>query len=136
MKPPITPIPLHWDWERDIPPAPGLVVGQMIYLSGQCAFDPGGKVVAPRDMIAQADRCFANIQDILGRVGASMTDIVKLTTYFTEPLSRERAEQYWDVRRRYFGDYRPASTGVQVASLILPELVVEIEAIACLPEQR
>nr|WP_053000183.1 RidA family protein [Sphingomonas sp. Y57] len=135
MKPHIAPIPLHWDWERDIPPAPGLIVNQTIYLSGQCAFDPQGHVVAPYDMVAQADRCFSNIQHILARAGASMADIVKLTTYFTEPLSRELAEQYWDVRRRYFGDYRPASTGVQVASLILPELVIEIEAIACLPGQ-
>jgi enamine deaminase RidA (YjgF/YER057c/UK114 family) len=104
--------------------------GNTLYLAGQVAYDENGEVFAPGDLVRQAERVFDTIREILAREGASMTDIVRLVNYFAVPLSREVAEQYWEVRRRVFGDHRPASTGVQVVSLIEEGLVIEIEAIA------
>ncbi|MNO06943.1 hypothetical protein D3C81_2289360 [compost metagenome] len=57
-----------------------------------------------------------------------MSDIVKLTTYFACPLTSDVTKAYWGVRKHYFGDYRPASTGVEVSALIFPSLLIEIEA--------
>jgi enamine deaminase RidA (YjgF/YER057c/UK114 family) len=119
-----------WDWERTLPPAPAIRTGNIVFLSGQIAIGPDGNCVGKGDIIAQAERCFENIEDILGRAGGTMQDVVKMVTYFIEPLSPELAQRYWAVRKRFFGDYRPASTGVQVKALYGPEFLIEIEAVA------
>ena len=58
--------------------------------------------------------------------------MVKLVTYFACPLTDQVRQDYWTVRRHYFGDHSPASTGVQVAALIFPTVLLEIEAVALL----
>jgi enamine deaminase RidA (YjgF/YER057c/UK114 family) len=63
-----------------------------------------------------------------------MTDIVKLTTYFACELTENVTAEYWAVRQQHFGAYKPASTGVQVDALIYPNVLIEIEAIAVLPD--
>lgn len=127
-------VPCKWPREATLPLAPGIIAGDFLYLSGKTARDENGDSVGTGDMVAQADQCFKNIQDVIGRVGASMTDIVKLTTFFTVPLNMEVATKYWEVRRKYFGEYKPASSGLQVAALLSPELLIEIEAIVYLPQ--
>jgi enamine deaminase RidA (YjgF/YER057c/UK114 family) len=130
--PHVTSIAANWDWEKDMPPAPGIQAGNTVYLSGQIAFGPDGMLVGVGDLTAQTRQCFENIRAILGRIGGSMGDIVKMTTYFTGKLNEDLAREYWAVRREVFGDYRPASTGVQVQALLLPECLIEIEVIAVL----
>ncbi|WP_264214332.1 RidA family protein [Leisingera thetidis] len=125
-----TSVAAEWEWEKDMPPAPGIRAGDTIYLSGQIALDSAGKVVGEGDLIAQTRQCFDNIKAILAREGATMRDIVKMTTYFSCPLSAEVTRDYWKVRAEYFGDYRPASTGVSISSLVFPSLLVEIDVIA------
>ncbi len=120
----------QWEWEKDMPPAPAVRVGNTLYLSGQIALGANGEVVGEGDLIAQARQCFENIKAILGREGASMSDVVKMTTYFACPLNAEVSREYWKVRAAYFGDHRPASTGVAVSALIFPTILIEIEAIA------
>lgn len=105
--------------------------GDTIYLAGQVALDEEtGEIVAPGDLAKQAEKIFDNIRAVLARENASLSDVVKLVTYFSIPLDQEVAEEYWEVRKRAFGSHKPASTGVQVVSLIHPDLVVEVEAIA------
>jgi enamine deaminase RidA (YjgF/YER057c/UK114 family) len=120
----------QWEWEKDMPPAPAVRVGNTLYLSGQIALGANGEVVGEGELIAQARQCFENIKAILEREGASMSDVVKMTTYFACPLTAEVSREYWKVRAEYFGDYRPASTGVAVSALIFPTILIEIEAIA------
>lgn len=120
----------EWDWEKDMPPAPAIRAGNTLYLSGQIALNPQGKVVAESDLAGQARQCFENIKAILAREGAVMRDIVKMTTYFACPLTDQVTRDYWTVRAAYFGDYRPASTGVSVNALIWPSILIEIEVIA------
>lgn len=128
--PHIKSVPPEWEWEKDMPPAPAIRAGNTIYLSGQIALGPDGKVVGEGDVIAQARQCFENIKAILKREGAAMSDIVKMTTYYACPLTEAVRKDYWNVRKEYFGDYRPASTGVAISALIYPTILIEIEATA------
>ncbi|WP_190814095.1 RidA family protein [Saccharopolyspora pogona] len=116
--------------EADRPIAASLRAGNTIYLAGQIADTADGIVQAPDDVIAQAAIIFEKIRDILAAEGASFTDVVKLVTYFAVPLDVEVSRKYWEVRRRFFGDHKVASTGIQVAALIYPECLIEIEATA------
>lgn len=132
----IVSIDAEWAWERTMPPAPAVRAGSTVYLSGQIALGPDGKLVGEGDLTAQAHQCFQNIRAILARTGGSMTDVVKLVTYFRCELTEAVTKDYWAVRKQYFGEYRPASTGVQVAALIYPTVLLEIEAIAVLASRE
>lgn len=101
-----------------------------IYISGQIAFDKDGKLVGAGDMQAQAEQVFKNLEAALTAAGAKFSDVVKMNSYITD-MSRIQAVR--DVRARYFKDSLPASTFVQVAGLVRPDLLLEIEVVAVLP---
>jgi enamine deaminase RidA (YjgF/YER057c/UK114 family) len=118
----------------DTPLTQGVKVGNFIYLSGKVALDDSGNVVGPGDLVAQARKCFESIQDVLAVAGASLADLVKLTTYFTVDITDPAVTRaYWNVREEFLGSHKPASTGLRVQSLIHPELLLEIDAVAVLP---
>jgi len=98
-----------------------------VYIAGQIAFDKDGKVVGAGDMKAQAEQVFKNLQAALTAAGAKFSDVVKMNSYITD-MSKVQAVR--DVRARYFSDTTPASTFVQVAGLVRPELLLEIEVVA------
>src|SRR6185369_15437301 len=98
-----------------------------IYISGQIAYDKDGKVVGPGDMKAQAEQVFKNLEAALTAAGARFSDVVKMNSYITD---MSKAPAVREVRSRYFGETVPASTFVQVAGLVRPELMLEIEVIA------
>ena len=98
-----------------------------IYVSGQIAFDKDGKVVGVGDMKAQAEQVFKNLEIALSAAGAKFSDVVKMNSYITD-MSKVQAVR--DVRARYFSESTPASTFVQVAGLVRPELLLEIEVVA------
>ena len=98
-----------------------------IYISGQIAYDKDGKLVGAGDMKAQAEQVFKNLQAALDAAGAKFSDVVKMNSYITD-MSKVQAVR--DVRTRYFGETTPASTFVQVAGLVRPELLLEIEVVA------
>jgi reactive intermediate/imine deaminase len=104
--------------------------GKTIYIAGQIALDKDGNVVGARDMKAQAEQVFKNLQAALDAAGAKFSDVVKMNTYVTD---MEQAPAVREVRARYFGDTTPASTLVQVVRLARPELLLEIEVIAAIP---
>jgi reactive intermediate/imine deaminase len=101
-----------------------------IYISGQIAYDKDGKLVGAGDMQAQAEQVFKNLEAALTAAGAKFSDVVKMNSYITD-MSRIQAVR--DVRARYFKDSLPASTFVQVAGLVRPDLLLEIEVVAVLP---
>jgi 2-iminobutanoate/2-iminopropanoate deaminase len=101
-----------------------------VYISGQIAFDKDGKVVGAGDMKAQAEQVFKNLEAALTAAGAKFSDVVKMNTYVTDI---DQAPAVREVRARYFGTTTPASTFVQVAKLVRPELLIEIEVIAVVP---
>jgi reactive intermediate/imine deaminase len=99
-----------------------------IYISGQIAFDKQGQLVGLGDMKAQTEQVFQNLQHALAAVGASFSDVVKVT-YFLTDMSQIQAVR--EVRSRYLDSANlPASTAVEVRQLVNKDLLIEIEAIA------
>ena len=70
-----------WAWDDKIPMSQGVKVGNLVYISGQIALDPDGKVVGEGDMRAQSQRVYENIEAILKKAGGSFENIVKVTAY-------------------------------------------------------
>ena len=103
-----------------------------VYISGQIALDRAGNLVGQGDMKTQAEQVFKNLEAALAAAGAKFSDVVKMNTYTTD-ISQIQAIR--DARGKYFGDVVPASTLVQVVHLARPELMLEIEVIAAVPER-
>ncbi|MGH7534200.1 MAG: RidA family protein [Gemmatimonadales bacterium] len=111
--------------------------GRTVYIAGQVAFDSAGRVVGPGDFRAQAERVFANLDLALRGAGVTFADVVKTTTFVTDLSQLAVLREVREVRARYLDAARPpASTVVEVKSLVRPELLIEIEAVAVLPEAR
>ena len=104
--------------------------GDQLFISGCVAIDADGKLVGEGDVVAQARQVFANVGLCLGAAGASFADVVKVTTFLTDIDDRAPINA---VRQEVFGDARPASTLVEVSALVLPEFLIEVEAVAVVP---
>lgn len=102
-------------------------VGETIYVAGQVAQDPDGKLVGQGDMAAQARQVFANIRDILAVAGATMDDVVKITAYVTD---MGRYGDYNAVRAEVFPKAQMASATIAAPTLVRDGFLVEVEAIA------
>lgn len=100
--------------------------GAFVLVSGQVALK-NGAVVGTGDPTAQARQCFENIEAALAAAGAALRDVVALRCYLT---SKDAFAGYAAVKNALFGETPPASTTVIVAGLLLPELLMEIEATA------
>jgi len=98
-----------------------------IYISGQVALDADGNLVAPNDLRGQTEQVFENLTAILEANGATWDDVVKITTFVT---TLEDLDDMREVRSRYLPKEPPASTAVQISALVLPDAVIEIEAVA------
>ena len=102
--------------------------GRLIAISGQVALDESGRLVGPRDPEAQARQVFENLRRCLAAADATFADVVKLTVYVTDLATMTAVRA---VRDEYVDTTRPpASSAVQVAGLVLPELLLEIDALA------
>ena len=101
--------------------------GNLLFVSGCVALDSDGKLVGEGDVVAQARQVFENIGLCLAATGASFADVVKVTTFLTDIGDRAAVNT---VRKEVFGDARPASTLVEVSALVLPEFLIEVEAVA------
>jgi len=104
--------------------------GLQVYIAGQVAFDADGRVVGAGDLRAQAEQVFRNLGTALAAAGARVEDLVKTTTFVVGYRPEQRA-LIAEVRSRFYGQAQPpASTLVGVQALALPELLIEVEAIA------
>ena len=96
-----------------------------LVISGQLGIRPDG--VVPESVADQAAACFDNLLAILSEGGMGVADLVRLTTYLTDPADRAACMA---VRDRYVGTPPPASTLLVVQALALPQFRIEIEAVA------
>jgi 2-iminobutanoate/2-iminopropanoate deaminase len=103
--------------------------GDLLFISGQVAWDDAGQVVGRGDPVRQAEQVFANLTTILAAHGATIGDVVKVTVYVTDLAW---FDQLSAIRVRLFAELPPASTIVQVAALVDPDLLLEVEAVAAL----
>ena len=101
--------------------------GRILFISGQVALDERGEVVGRDDVRAQTRFILENIGKILAHVGGSFSDIASVNVFLTRMSDLADCHE---VRRLYFKPPYPASTLVQVSSLVRAELLVEINAVA------
>ena len=119
-------------WVKAIPFSLGVASDdRLLFTAGITARDPEGKVVGVGDIRAQIVQCFNNVGDVLRAAGADFGDVLKWTMYTTDIVAFGKHAEVW---RSYFID-KPASTLVEVSRLALPEMLVEIEAIARVPRK-
>lgn len=119
------------EWEPRVGYSRALRVGDRILVSGTTATDEDGDPVAPGDPEAQTRRALEIVVDAIEEAGGRREDVVRTRMYVTDA---DDWESVGDVHGEFFGDLRPASTMVEVSSLIGPEYVVEIEAEAVVEE--
>jgi len=105
--------------------------GNLLFISGIVALDADNNVVAPGDVVGQAEHIFTTIGRLLEQAGGGFANILRVTVYLLDVADRTRINP---VRKKFFGDTLPASTLIGVRELALPGLLIEIEAIAGLPE--
>ncbi len=103
--------------------------GKPVFVSGMVGVDRNG-TIAP-SVGEQFEVALSNLEDCLNAVGARVEHIAKMTVFLTNIADCTLINP---ARQRYFGRHRPASTLVAVSALILPQLKVEIEAQAVLPD--
>ena len=104
--------------------------GHLVAVSGQVPLDGQGKPAGPDDPRAQVRQVFDNLAAALAAAGAGMEHVVKLTVYLTDLADVDAFRQ---VRDEYISlDKPPASTLVQVSSLVNPAFRVEIDALAAI----
>ena len=122
-------IELHpdWPWIKKFRISPGVQVGSMVYVSGTVALDPQGNMVGGDDMGAQARQVFENIRAVLAEAGATMDDVIKIRAFVTDI---SRYDEYSQARAEAFPNIIPASTVVGTSELVMPGLLVEVEAVA------
>jgi 2-iminobutanoate/2-iminopropanoate deaminase len=98
-----------------------------IYVSGQIALDAEGILVGTGDLRAQTEQVFENLARVLEANGATFEHVVKIQTFFTtlDDLAGSR-----EVRARYLPVEPPASTAVQVAALVVPDALIEVDVVA------
>jgi len=114
--------------------SPGVAVDpteyRLLFISGQLATDSDGQVVGVGDIRAQARAVFANLALVLGSAGGGLSDVVSMTVFLT---ARADFDGFNEVRNEILGtEPYPTSTLVVVAGLVLPEHLVEVNAIAAL----
>ena len=102
-------------------------VGDLVFTSGQAAIDLDGSLVGIGDFDAQAEQVFANLSAVLEAAGSDLDRVVKVTIFLTDMGNFPKIVA---LRERYFSQPWPADTIVEVSSLALPELEIEIEAVA------
>ena len=114
-------------WTASYSPAVAVKSANLLFISGQVAFDDEGRVVGPGDIVAQARKIFDNIRILLNSAGLDFEDVIKTNYYVTDVSQFPKVVS---LRTEYFSGVYPASTMVEVKGLVHEDLILEIEAVA------
>jgi 2-iminobutanoate/2-iminopropanoate deaminase len=104
--------------------------GGLLFVSGIVPVDDQGRLVG-EDVVAQARQVFRNMELVLKAAGCGFGDVVKVTLFLLDVTNRAAINP---VRQEFFGEARPASTLVEVTALAVPGALLEIEAVAVMPD--
>lgn len=107
-----------------------------VYMAGQIARDAVGNRVGEGDLVAQVEQCYLNVARALAAAGATFADVVKITVYVVD-LTTDKLPAFAEGVARAaerLGIEVPLAplTGIGVAALAEPDLLVEVEAVAVL----
>jgi enamine deaminase RidA (YjgF/YER057c/UK114 family) len=103
--------------------------GQLLYISGQVAWDTNGNIVGKGDMRTQARQVFQNLRQVLQAAGGDLKDLMKITTYITKI---EDFPAVAEARSEVFQGELPASTLIVVKSLFHADFLLEVEGVAAI----
>lgn len=112
-------------WEKQVGYCRAVRAGEHIYVSGTAPVKEGGGVFAPGDAYAQTRRCLEIVERALRDLGADCACVVR-TRMFVTDISRWA--EYGRAHQEFFGAHPPATSMVEVKSLIDPEMLIEVEA--------
>jgi reactive intermediate/imine deaminase len=126
MKKVIAPKNLH----RPFGYAHAIQIDKTLHISGQIPLDMDMNVVGKNDMAAQTEQVYGNLKKVLEDAGGAMRNVVMLNIYCTDIERFDK--QTRGLRKKYFGDYYPAITAVEVKRLYRPDFMIEVEAVAVL----
>ena len=118
-------------WEPLVGYSRGVRVGPFVYISGTTATDAHGEIVGRDDIQAQTLQCLENVKSALERLGAKLEHVVRTRMYVTDIVQWEEVGR---AHGQFFGTICPATSMVEVSALVMPEIKVEIEADAIIPD--
>ena len=128
----------HWDWSIPVPFSQGWKCGNFIFVGGQISADETGATIGPGDIEIQTRNVFETIRKVLREAGADMRDVVKFNTFYTFEGEGDDIREFWEaltrVRMEFFEEPGPSGTAVRVAGFAYPDLLIEVEAIAYVPD--
>ena len=113
------------------PYSPGMVFGNLVFVSGQAGRDPATGKLAGDSVEAQTEQVLKNIATILAAAGTSMQHVIRCGVFLVDMKEFPKMNE---VYARAFGAHRPARTTVEVSGLPGEGLRVEIDAIAYIPK--
>ena len=111
--------------------SPAVRAGNLLFISGMTAGDERGQIVGPGDIVAQTRYVFEKMGGLLAAAGGGFEHVVQTTEYVT---TTENYGKTAEVRRAIFKGRFPSATGVIVAGLLREGALIEISAIAVLPD--
>jgi len=118
-------------WEDIVGYSRAVRIGNVVEVAGTTAVDDAGEVAGINNPYEQTKFALSKIEKALAAAGATLKDVVRTRLFVTDI---ERWEEFGRAHGEYFRDIKPASTMVEVRSLINPEMLIEIEATAIIGE--
>ena len=119
------------EWESRVGYSRAVQAGSEVHVSGTTATDDEGDIVGRGEPYEQTKQALRNIEDALRKTDGSLEHVVRTRLYVTDI---DEWEAIGDAHSEVFGEIRPATSMIEVNRLIDPELLVEIEAVAIIPE--
>ena len=118
-------------WESQVGYCRSLRVGGQVFVTGTAAVAEDGGIHGVGDAYQQAVRCFDIIREALAAQGADLSHVVRTRMFVTDI---DRWEEFGQAHQEVFGEHPPTTTMVEVSRLIDPDMLIEIEAHAIVPD--